>query len=200
MKNDKTGRRSFGLREIGGQRRWVHLECERKFSKHEDQETYLLTFFAYNPLFKVSTAEAAARVLQKCPDWFRTSPQEPTWGGIDPATLEVVQINETPAATATPAARPVVFEHIASRKYVAHRQCEELLQKSLTPHYSWTVHIVPFPLGECLETLKQKCEGATIHMGCRQMRASMYCQSVLPAGPGQATLITTSMNLQERHS
>jgi hypothetical protein len=194
MKNDKVGVYSYGLREIAGQRRQVYLECERKLSATEDYEIYTLSFFAYNPLFKVGTAEAALRVLQNQPKWYNSSALLPAWGQIDPDSLEVFRIEEVPSLKVVKI-RPVVFEEVVSRKYIAHRQCEDLLKKELAPHYSWTTHVVVIPAGESLETLKRKCEGATIHVGITELRASMYCQAVLPATANQVTLITTSKSL-----
>lgn len=197
MKNEIVASCGFGLREIAGNRRMVHLEYSRTNNQVEDSETFSLSFFGYNPLFRVTTREAAAKVLQSCPEWFNTSLTAPAWGQIDPTTLEVVELDDMPEFKPVKVPRPVIFADIVSTKCIAHRLCEELLKCSLPPHYSWAIYVVHVPAGESLETLKQKCEQATVHIGNVMLRAQMFCQAVLPAGPNQATLITTSKKLQE---
>jgi hypothetical protein len=197
MKNEIINSCWFGLREIAGDRRSVHIQYDGMHSRREDYESFTLSFFGYNPLFRVSTREAAERVLRQCPDWFQTSATSPAWGEVDPTTLEVVELEDAPEFKPAKTARPMVFADIVSTKCIAHGLCEEMLNRKLTPHYSWTIYVVQMPPGESLDTVKQRAEGATIHIGSVMLRVQAFCQAVLPAGAGQLTLITTSKNLNE---
>lgn len=200
MKNEITSTSGYGLREIAGARRWVSVEYDRRNNPDDDYESYSLSFFGYNPLFRVATREEAERVLSHCPDWYRSTVTAPTWGQIDPTTLEVVELEHLPEFKPSRPARPMVFADIVSTKCIAHRLCEEMLKRTLTPHYSWAIYVVQMPAGESFDTVKQKCEGATIHVGSVMLRAEMFCQAVLPADVGRVTLITTSKNLQQGQS
>jgi hypothetical protein len=192
MTSEKIVSTSFGLRESSGQRRIVHLETERRRNVSEDYQVFSLSFYTDGPEFRAATAEDAMKVLFLCPEWFNTSPQLPTWGRVDPQTLEVVRIEDVRELTSVDLPRPMLFDTVVSTTTNAQEKCEQLLGRQLLEHYSWAVRVVRVPVWQTLSMLKQQCEKKWVFIGPVASRARHFCHSVLPAEEGQVMLITST--------
>lgn len=195
MNNDRTVSISYGLREMRGQRRLVHLEAIRMRNSAEDYVVHSLTFSSDGPLFKVPNADAAMRTLLMCPPTFDTTAEMPAWGTVYPDALEIVCIEEVLDVRVVDVPRPLVFVEVVSTTPGAHALCEMLTGRALTPDHSWAVRVVQVPEGESLESLTQKCEGKSVFFGPLVRRVKLHCHFVHPDGPGTVAILTAAADI-----
>ena len=149
-------------------RRLVRVESQNNGSDARccGENRYEFTFMDDCPLYKAQSSRKALRALTVNPSWFNSEKELPSWGDVDPSTLEIVRITEVIELESLPTLRPVVFKEIINTYSKTRRLCERYLNRDLPDIATdWQMRLVYIPEGETLETLQKKCSDYPVFVG-----------------------------------